>query len=187
MAGAKIELLARNEAYLESTPQIAMVLNLTAGDQVFKIRRVRAYEGRPLVVFEAIFPESIGKEVQRLDLHDALFVPALRASLDPLIHEQYQQIEAVAATRELAKQLRIGEGEPILLVQRVFVDSCARPVVLFKSFFRADLYFHTVSFPTLRKTLPSDQHSDLRRLGATPENLQATPGKRKEAKSISVK
>jgi GntR family transcriptional regulator len=151
LAGAKIGLRSSDAAYLNPSPLIATVLRLLPNERVYQIRRVRTYEDRPLVMLEAVFPERIGGKLEGMDLRDGLFVPVLRASVDQATHEQYQQIEAVAASGEIASLLEVSIGDPLLLVQRIFVDGRSRPVVLFRSHYRADLYFYTVNLPKMRK------------------------------------
>jgi GntR family transcriptional regulator len=151
LAGAKIGLSRSDAAYHDPSPLIVTALRLLPKERVYQIRRVRTYEDRPLVMLEAVFPERIGRKLEGMDLRDGLFVPVLRASVDQATHEQYQQIEAVAASSEIASLLEISIGDPLLLVQRIFVDGRSRPVVLFRSHYRADLYFYTVNLPKMRK------------------------------------
>ena len=75
----------------------------------------------------------------------------------------YQRIEALAADKDAARALELGKGEPILLVNRVFVDSRGRPVVLFKSHYRADRYIYTVNLPKPSKTRTARARNGARR------------------------
>jgi GntR family transcriptional regulator len=150
LADARIELKNSSQAVVEPTPQLRTVLKLANGERVYQIRRVRTHQGRPLVMLDAVFPERIGRRIEAFVLRGGLFVPVLRAVVDQRIHEQYQKIEAIAATADMAELLEVERGVPLLLVQRVFVDGRGRPVVLFKSHYRADLYFYTVNLPKMR-------------------------------------
>jgi GntR family transcriptional regulator len=166
LAGAKIGLSRSDAAYLDPSPPTATVLRLAPKERVYQVRRVRTYEDRPLVMLEAVFPERIGRKIEGMDLRDGLFLPVLRASVDRATHEQYQQIEAVGATREIASLLEISAGDPLLLVQRVFVDGRGKPVVLFKSHYRANLYFYTINLPKMRKLPTRAKRAPKRRRAA---------------------
>ena len=71
--------------------------------------------------------------------------------MDPDIREEYQQIDAVSATGEMAALLKIEERDSLLSVRRLFIDSAGQPVVFFKTNFRADRYYYTVQLPSARE------------------------------------
>jgi GntR family transcriptional regulator len=129
------------------TPEVALALRLRDDEQVFEIQRTRLVDGRPLHVLEAFFPLSIGRKISRRKLGSGLMVPVLKELHDPAIWEESQSIEAVVATKALAKMLEIEAGQPVLILNRTFVDSGGRPVVYFKTQFRADRYYYTVKLP----------------------------------------
>lgn len=146
--GMTVEIGAASEGPAAASADVAEALKLKEGMPVYEFQRLRIYEGQPLVAFSAHFPEPIGRRIARLvSVRNGLFVPALRRAIDPNVYEQSQKIEALAADKPMASALKIERGDPLLLVRRVFVDSGGRPVVLFKSHFRADRYFYTVSLP----------------------------------------
>ena len=149
--GMAVEIGAASEGAAAASVDVAEALKLEAGASVYEFHRIRVYEGQPLVAFSAHFPLQIGRRIARLSsVRNGLFVPALRRAVDPNIYEQFQKIEALSANEQMASTLQIAQGAPLLLVRRVFVDSTGRPVVLFKSHFRADRYFYTVNLPKLR-------------------------------------
>jgi GntR family transcriptional regulator len=129
------------------TPEVASSLRLRPNEKVFEIQRTRLVDGRPLHVLGAFFPVSIGRKIGRRKLGNDLLVPILRELQDPLIWEESQRIEATVATEALAEMLQIDVGQPILNVNRTFVDASGQPVVYFKTQFRADRYYYTVKLP----------------------------------------
>lgn len=143
----KVEIRSASDGVVAAVPDVAGALRVSAGEKVYEFRRLRFYDGQPLVMFQALFPLEIGKKIARLDLGGGLFVPVLRKIVDSDVHEAYQRIEALAADRSLAAALDVASGAPLLLVNRVFVDPNGRPVVLFKSHYRADRYIYTVRLP----------------------------------------
>jgi GntR family transcriptional regulator len=137
---------------VRARPEVAKALKLTSDDEVFEIRRIRLYNGNPLVLLEASFPIEIGRKIARLRLRTGFFVPALRRVHDPIVHEEYQQIDAAVATKETSKLLQMPASVPMLLVKRLFVDRNRRPIVFFVSHFRSDRYYYTVNLPKVRRT-----------------------------------
>src|SRR5690606_9400628 len=116
------------------------------GETVFEAHRLRSVDGAPLLWLETYMPVDIGEKVFK-EAVDGLYVPVLRRMHDPGIIEEYQVIEAVSATPEQAKLLHVASNDPILSVNRLFVDSTGRPMVFFKTRFRADRYCYTVNLP----------------------------------------
>jgi GntR family transcriptional regulator len=145
--GITTETQVAGQGPLTAPADVAAALKLTPPGRGYEIRRVRILDGMPLLLLEAYFPVDVGRRVARRNLRGGLIVPALREMLDPEIREEYQQIDALSATAELARQLKIEKGDPILCVKRLFVDGNGRPVVFFKTNFRADRYYYTVKLP----------------------------------------
>ena len=127
--------------------EIADALRVPLGALVYKICRLRMLGGAPVLLLDSFFRLAIGRKISRLRLGNALFVPALRKLCAGGVWEEYQKIEAVAASKAVAAYLEVKARAPVLTVNRVFVDCTARPVVYFKTQFRADRYYYTVKLP----------------------------------------
>jgi len=123
---------------------VASAFGLAAGTAVYEFRRLRVLGSQPLLLLDAYFPLHIGRKFSKRDLDGALVVPALREIVPSRLREEYQQIDAIQARGELARQLRLASGAPILLVKRLFLDAAGNPVVFFRENFRADRYFYTI-------------------------------------------
>jgi len=138
-------LIARDE--IPARGEIAEALRLADGVPVVEIRRLRTLGREPILLLDSYFPLAIGRKIAGLKLGKGLFVPALRKLCGEGIWEEYQKIEAVAASKSVAACLQVQPRAPVLMVNRVFVDRAARPVVYFKTHFRADRYYYTVKLP----------------------------------------
>jgi GntR family transcriptional regulator len=132
---------------IAASAEIAAALRLEPGASCYEIRRVRILDGIPLLLLEAFLTVDAGRMVARRGLRGGLIVPALREVVDPGVHEEHQQVDAIIAGTAMAQELRIEAGDPILCLKRLFVDSNDRPVVFFKANFRADRYYYTVKLP----------------------------------------
>lgn len=130
-----------------ASPDVAEALELRAGCRVYAIRRLRILEGEPLLLLEAYFPLELGRALAREDLGGGLFVPVLEDLLGHPPREDYQQVDALVADAEMAGHLSVAPGSPILCVNRLFVGEEGRPVVYFKTNFRADRYYYSVKLP----------------------------------------
>ncbi|GAA4328147.1 phosphonate metabolism transcriptional regulator PhnF [Pigmentiphaga soli] len=130
--------------------EVAQALKLAEGGKAFEINRLRFLDGSPLVLLQASFPVETGRQIARMRLRTGLFVPALRSIHGPAVEEEYRHIDAAMAAPEVAELLDMPAGTPLLLVKRLFVDACRRPVVYFVSHFRSDRYFYTVNLPRAR-------------------------------------
>jgi GntR family transcriptional regulator len=125
-------------------PDVASAFGIAAGKPIYEFRRLRILGAQPLLLLDAYLPIRIGRQLARRDLDGALIVPALREIVPSRLREEYQQIDAVQAKGQLARQLRLAPGAPILLVKRLFLDATGKPIVFFREHFRADRYFYTI-------------------------------------------
>jgi len=151
-------------------PAVAEVMATPREEMVYRIFRIRFFEGEPFALHEAFLPFDIGARVARLDLSKTSIVHVLRSALRLDIWEDHQRIEALAADTEVARLLEIGIGAPVLHVVRHFKLGEDRSIVLFRSHYRADRYYYTV------------------KLAQSPPGLQSRPTvKSAHAKAVPAK
>ena len=65
--------------------------------------------------------------------------------------EAFQTIEASFASKEIAEQLRIPSGSPILFVERIVYTKKRRPIELVQTSYRGDLYKYIVRLRNVRR------------------------------------
>ncbi|HEY4068265.1 MAG TPA: GntR family transcriptional regulator [Burkholderiaceae bacterium] len=149
-------------APLRAAPQLPLVQSADAPQ--FRIRRLRYLDGRPLVLHEAFLPTLLGERVAALDLTHASISHLLEKQLRIRFVEERHQIEAIVADTELAQLLDIAVGAPVLLTTRVLRLQRDAAMVLFKSYYRADRYYYTLS---LAKPPPAEAAASRRKKVAT--------------------
>jgi GntR family transcriptional regulator len=115
------------------------------GNEVFRIRRLRYFENKPLVVHDAFLPDALGKRVAALDLTHASISQLLEKRFRIKFVEEKQQVEAMVADTELAQLLDVPIGAPVLLIRRFLRLHNEQGSVLFDSYYRADRYRYTVN------------------------------------------
>ena len=119
---------------------VAGMLDLTEGDEVFQIERVRLADDEPLAV------ELLFLDARRFD--DIAAVLGESRSLYQLLRARYgvqlasaeETIEAMAAPEREAGLLGIPSGVPVLLLSRQSFDSDDKPVEFVRSVYRADRF-----------------------------------------------
>lgn len=115
---------------VESTPEVAGVFGLRAGEKVVLVKRLLRFNGEP-VVFDQIYLLA--------ELFQGLTLNALRGkerSLYSLFETDYgvrmihaeEHLRAVAADAESAGLLGVAAGEPLLLVERTAYTYGNKPV-----------------------------------------------------------
>lgn len=129
---------------------IISALKLRPKARLFEVRRLRLMDDIPLLVLDAYFPLTLGRDVVRRNRNGGLFVPTLREIRGEGVIEQYQTIEATVADSLFASLLAVELGAAILIVNRIFIDAADVPVVYFRTRFRADRYYYTVKLPLPR-------------------------------------
>jgi GntR family transcriptional regulator len=125
------------------TDEVAETMGLSADESVYRISRLRSFEGQPLAFHDAFLPVQLGCRVAALDLRRTSILHELRVTLRMHCLEHYQRIEAVAADAPLARLLDVVLGAPLLQITRRIEAGRCQPV-LFRSQFRADRYYYTV-------------------------------------------
>jgi GntR family transcriptional regulator len=160
-------------------PAVADVMASPHEEMVYRIFRLRFFERQPFALHEAFLPLDVGARVARQELGNTSIVHVLRSSLRLDIWEDHQRIEAQAADTEVARLLEIGIGAPVLYIVRHFKVGDDRPIVLFRSHYRADRYYYTVKLAQS----PSDPRAEPRLAGAS----QAKALRKPASKAISAK
>jgi GntR family transcriptional regulator len=118
---------------------VAAQLELTKGQRVVRIRRVRLADGVPISFDETFLPLQIGKKIMTHNLKVEPIFSLLERKYDvPLIEAEYK-LEAVAAELEVATALRVKQGSPIFCIERTSYSTGNRPVDYEKLYYRGDL------------------------------------------------
>ncbi|MDM7325467.1 MAG: GntR family transcriptional regulator [Thermus sp.] len=116
-----------------ATPEEALTLGLSPGEEVVGLVRLRLAEGEPMALERATLPAGALEEVPRESHYRALEAKGLR----PV--RALQRLQAVAA-REEARPLGVEPGSPLLHLERVSYLADGRPIEWVKSWYRADRY-----------------------------------------------
>ena len=113
-------------------------------EELFRITRLRCFEGEPLAWHEAWLPLDLGPRIAALDLRRTSIERELRETLRVPMWEDQQSIEAVAADVPVASLLGVPVGAPLLHLTRLYLRGMGDIAVHFRSLYRPDRYYYTV-------------------------------------------
>jgi GntR family transcriptional regulator len=119
--------------------------------EIVEIKRVRLLNGKPFTYSVNYLPLTIGLKINEKDLHNKLLVEILEKDFDIRFEEGIQTVKASFADEEVAKQLEIAQGSPILFVERIMYSLQHKPVELFQSSYRGELFEFIVRFKRIKK------------------------------------
>lgn len=120
-------------------------LLIAEGDEVYRIKRIRLADRAPMALETAFIPLKIVPGLSSENSNQSLY-RYIEENLSLRISEARQEIEASIAGAEEARDLKIAEGAPVLLIVRTSFLADGTPFELVKSSFRADRYrfIHTM-------------------------------------------
>ena len=135
---------------IEAPKPIREKLELGDPADIVEIKRVRFLEEKPLTFSVNHLPLEIGTKIREADLYKKPLLQVLEQELGIRFGEALQTIEACFADSEVSDRLMIPSGSPILFVERVMYDEKHKPIEIFQSSYRGDLYKFIVRFKKVK-------------------------------------
>ena len=128
-------------ALTTANSEAAQRLDIAQGKEVIVLRRVRYANQHPIAleISTLIANVCLGILEQHNFTQESLY-HVLRTYYNVVLTYAEQTIEARQASREEAKVLEIGEGDPVLAIQRVTHDDRGRAIEYVSSVYRGDRY-----------------------------------------------
>jgi GntR family transcriptional regulator len=128
---------------LEADNTIIRKLQLCQGEKVFNVKRVYYANNDPVNLTSTYLPCKAFPFIDTYDFGVDSIYNVLETKYETKITKATRTIEAVLAVNEVASELRIKEGDPILLFRAVtygMVNGREIPIETFKSFYRSDKF-----------------------------------------------
>lgn len=131
---------------LPATEEMASRLEISPGDAVIEIARLRLADGRPMAyetryLAQALCPDFVHEELERQSVHSLLIdkygIPLIRAC---------HTIEARSLSTQEAELLQVEPGTAGFAVDRVTYTVDNRPVTWYRTVYRGDEYRFTAEF-----------------------------------------
>jgi GntR family transcriptional regulator len=119
--------------------RLAELLNIEIGNQIYRVAILRFANRVPVILERVFIPCTLCPNLEDWDLE--------KSSINDLLTDVYhinpgrisQTVEAVIAIDNVAQQLRVSEGFPLLMLSRViYGKESEKPVVYSQDFLRSD-------------------------------------------------
>jgi GntR family transcriptional regulator len=139
-----------NTSIVDPSDTIRNRLELEAGDQVYRIEKVRSVENEPFSYVINYLPFRIGEKIRMESLKVKPLLMVLEDDLGIRANGADQTIEATVADAHVAPLLDIRVGDPLLKVERTVYDIKSKPVEYVSVLYRADKYIFNVKLKRKR-------------------------------------
>ncbi len=138
-AGGTVKLASVEEVI--APPKVKAALQLDDPDTtVTRIHRVLLLHGKPYASHQNFYPLSIGSRIDRRDVLKHALFDILEKKLHIPVLQVSHVIEAALADTEIAEQLEVSFGSPLLYVERTLLGEKATPIGFTQAYYRGDGY-----------------------------------------------
>lgn len=125
--------------------QIAETLNLSQGEKVIRIKRIRTLQNIPFSIEELYLPHNRFKGIEKLSIENKLLYPIYNDNFDTPVIWADEYLQPDVADKEAAEALGIEEGAPVMCVERLAHTYDDMPVEWRRSIGRGDSFrYHIV-------------------------------------------
>jgi GntR family transcriptional regulator len=138
-----------NDIVESSSQEVMKALQLTAGEKVYRLQRLRYVNGDPVAVVTSHLPESIFRGIENQDLNQQSLYYVIEHVYKRKLHWAEEVIGAITATEQEADVLETEIGAPLLSVKETTFDVNKVAIEYSVSYLRADRY--TASVISVRK------------------------------------
>lgn len=125
---------------IEADRDVARALELSRGDPVVKIERVRHLNRAPVSLDVSFFPADVGRRLLQEDLATRDIFEILENDYGLGLEAADLTIDATVAERRLGEHLGVAEGSPILRIERLTYVSGGRPMDFEYLYYTGDAY-----------------------------------------------
>jgi GntR family transcriptional regulator len=119
---------------------LAPALEVSVGDPLFAIHRLRLANQMPVALEYSYFPARLFPNLTSFDLETRSIYAILREEYGVKLAKARQSLEPVVAQTQQAKLLEIGRGAPLMLVVRTSRDDGGQIVEYARDFYRGDCF-----------------------------------------------
>jgi GntR family transcriptional regulator len=129
---------------LRAPAEVARLLDIKSGDSVIFIRRVQSFDGVPTIVEELWLPGAIfkGLTAERLVEYKGPMYGLFESEFGTRMIRAAERIRAISADQAVAELLAVGEGTPLLSVERVSYTYGDKPVEFRRGLYLTDRHHY---------------------------------------------
>lgn len=144
--GFKVSTTVMEQKMVLPARSVAELLNIPVTVEVLYLKRLRKVNNEPIVVQEAYLTSRVSQSLMEIDFGENALYASLRKYCQVDIVRAKDTVEAKAADEETSALLKITEGFPVLVTQRLAYDGSDTPVELSYSIYRSDQYMLEVEY-----------------------------------------
>lgn len=120
--------------------RVAEALQISAGEQVFVLKRLRLADAEPMAIQTAHIPSRLVPGLAEADLENASVYEVLSSRYALYAASAREIYSAVSVTPAPAELLRVPSGSPVLAVERITYLASGKPLEFVQSLIRGDRY-----------------------------------------------
>lgn len=115
-------------------------LDLTAGAEVFLLKRLRLVDGVPMAVETVCLPTDLFPKLDKYDFAKKSLYQTLENNYGIAFFSAAEDVEASLSNAEFSELLKVSNRSPLLIVYRTVFTEDERPIEYTRSVYRADRY-----------------------------------------------
>lgn len=128
-------------------PHVAALFGTPLSGKVYRlVRRLRTEGGLVCSIARIYTSAAIASRLPRAQIEKTLFIDLIQKYCGVRAERVRQVSSATLADKELAPQLEMKVGDPVLLLYRTYTSTDGAPIMLVELSCRPDRYQHTVTF-----------------------------------------
>lgn len=125
---------------------VAAALDLPVDAEIYRLRRLRLVEGEIIGLEDRAMPERIGTAISASALVTRPATRIVETALGTPLGGMTVSVGAMAAPADIARELDIRRGNPVLVRSHTFFDQQSAPVLTGDSVYRGDKYRFTYHY-----------------------------------------
>jgi len=129
-----------------ASTEVARALELDAQARIYRLRRLRLVEDAVIGLEDRAMSEHVGSAIPAAALVSRSAVTMVESALGTPLGGMTVSVGATAAHAQLARDLGVRRGSPVLVRDHTFYDSHGHPVLVGCSLYRGDKYRFTYRF-----------------------------------------
>lgn len=143
--GLKVSIPVIDVTRIKADKNIAGLLEISEGEEVYRIFRIRAADDEPIATNCSYIQCKLldGFDVSRIGRVNSLY-QNLEEDFNIVVCKTRDNIGAALADSNIARQLNIKKGDPLLCIERVAYDEMDNIIEYSHVVYRADRYSHAV-------------------------------------------
>jgi GntR family transcriptional regulator len=126
---------------IPATKNIASYLQISEGEKVIELVRVRTGDGEPMALERSYLVHQLAHQIVGMNMENASLYQTLEQQCGLRLVRAQQSIEISYVNPADAHYLEIEQDDAVLLIERItFAEQIERPVEFVKSIYRGDRY-----------------------------------------------